>query len=128
MRKIVLFSLLLGTSVAYGQQDYPRDITLSWLNASQYVDGTAIEAGDLTGVKIDCFRQNNTVPIFSAIVPALGEGAAQEELFTAVIPNPGTYTCYGYSVVVGDIYSDASEPTFKKFVGKPNKPATFKFK
>lgn len=126
MRLITAILLLGATSVAYGQQDYPRDITLEWVNASQYVDGTDIEAGDLTGVKVDCYRQNDTVPMLSAIVPATGEGAAQVETYVGAIPNPGTYRCEAFSIVIGDIYSDASDPTFKKYVGKPKRVTTFK--
>jgi hypothetical protein len=120
---VVLLALLAGAALA--QQDYPRDITLSWVNASQYVDGTTIEAGDLTNVRIECFRQNDTVPTVTGTFPATGEGLAQTETLVGAIPNPGTYTCYGYSVVVGDIESDASNPSSKKYVGKPQPPATW---
>jgi len=119
--------LLMVSGISYGQQSYPRDIALSWVNASQYVDGTPIEAGDLTGVKLDCYRQNDLVPLFSAIIPALGEGLAQSENFAGAIPKPGTYRCEGFSIVIGDIYSDASNPAFKKFVGKPKSITLLKF-
>ncbi len=118
MKFIITLCLLFVSSVALAA-GYPRDITLSWDNASEYVDSTLIEAGDLTGVKLDCYRQNDVVPVFSAIVPANGEGLRQVETFTASIPRPGTYRCEGFSIVIGDIYSDASVPTYKKFVGKP---------
>jgi hypothetical protein len=98
---------------------------LSWVNASEYIDNTLIEAGDLTGVKVDCYRQNETVPILSAVVPATGEGLPQAEVFTGAIPRPGTYRCEAFSIVIGDIYSDASIPTFKKYVGKPKKVTVF---
>jgi hypothetical protein len=123
-RAIVLLAMLAATA-AFGQQDYPRDITLSWVNASEYVDGTQIESGDLTSVRIECFRQNETTPVVNQVVAAIGEGAAQTVTFAGVIPNPGTYTCYGYSVVVGNIESDASNPSSKKYVGKPVPPATW---
>lgn len=126
MKKLLLF-LLLAPAAAFAQQDYPRDITLSWTNASEYVEGSVIEPGDLTGVKVDCYRQNDTVPAFSAIVPASGEGLEQTELFIGAIPSPGTYRCEAFSIVIGDIYSDASEPTFKKFVGKPKTVTNFRF-
>lgn len=123
--KYAPFALLLLAATAQAQQDYPRDITLSWLNASEYVDGTAIEAGDLTGVRIECFRQNDTTPIVTGTFPATGEGATQTETFAGAIPQPGTYTCYGYSIVIGGIESDASNPAQRKYVGKPRAPAAW---
>ena len=125
MKYLTLF-LLLFAGVASAQQDYPRDITLSWTNASQYTDGTAIEAGDLTGTRIECFRQNDTVPIVTGTFVPTGEGQPQTEVFAGSIPQPGTYTCFGYSVVIGGIESDASNPASKKYVGKPNPPAAWK--
>jgi len=127
MKYFATLLLLFATGVACGQQNYPQDITLSWENASEYVDATLIEAGDLTGVKIDCYRQNDTVPILSAIVPVTGEGLPQTETYAAAIPRPGTYRCEGFSIVIGDIYSDASAPSFKKFVGKPKTIKFLKF-
>ncbi len=118
--------ILFAAPFAYAQQDYPRDITLSWTNADSYVDGTPIEAGDLTGVRIECFRQNETVPIVTGTFPPTGEGAVQTETFAGSIPQPGTYTCYGYSIVIGGIESDPSSPAQKKYVGKPNAPAAWK--
>lgn len=127
MKFFIALFIFLAAGVACAQQNYPRDITLSWENASEYVDATLIEAGDLTGVKIDCYRQNDTVPILSAIVPAIGEGLPQTETYVAAIPRPGTYRCEGFSIVIGDIFSDASAPIFKKFVGKPKTIKFFKF-
>lgn len=124
MRHLAFLFLFLAAS-ASAQQDYPRDITLSWLNASEYVDGTAIEAGDLTGVRIECFRQNDTTPILTGTFPATGEGATQTETFGGAIPQPGTYSCYGYSIVIGGIESDASNPAQRKYVGKPRPPTAW---
>jgi hypothetical protein len=125
MRYIALI-FLLAAGAASAQQDYPRDITLSWLNADSYVDGSPIEAGDLTGVRIECFRQTDTTPILTGTFPATGEGATQTETFAGAIPQPGTYTCFGWSIVVGGIESDASSPAQKKYVGKPRAPAAWK--
>lgn len=122
---IALLMLAMLAAPAQAQQDYPRDITLSWTNASQYTDGTSIEAGDLTGVRIECFRQNDTVPMLTGTFVPTGEGLAQTEVFAGAIPQPGTYTCYGYSVVIGGIESDASNPASKKYVGKPQPPAAW---
>lgn len=121
MKKFWLILLLFpGLAFAQASDPYPRDLTLSWTNADSYVDGTLIEAGDLTGVRLECFRHDDTtVPVMNATIPANGEGLAQSETFTDAIPRPGTYTCYGYSVVIGGIESDPSNPTSKKYVGKP---------
>jgi hypothetical protein len=110
---------------ASAQQDYPRDITLSWTNADSYTDGTAIQAGDLTGTSIECFRQNDTAPMLTGTFVPTGEGEPQTETFTGAIPNPGTYTCYGYSIVIGGIESDPSNPAQKKYVGKPLPPTAW---
>lgn len=125
MKYLTLLILLISAS-AMAQQDYPRDITLSWTNASQYTDGTDFETGDLTGVRIECFRQSDTAPIVTANFVATGEGAPQTEVLSGAIPQPGTYTCFGYSIVIGGIESDASAPAQKKFVGKPNPPVTWR--
>jgi hypothetical protein len=124
MNRLFLILLFLPC-LAFAQQDYPRDITLSWTNASQYTDGTVIEAGDLTGTRIECFRQNDTVPIVTGTFVPTGEGLAQTETFAGAIPNPGTYTCFGWSIVIGGIESDASNPASKKYVGKPNPPTAW---
>lgn len=122
-RAIFLLLFLSGTSLA--QQDYPRDITLSWTNPSQYVDGSIIETGDLDSIRVTCFRGNDTTPTFTSSVPDTGEGAAQEETYLGAIPQPGTYTCFAYAKVVTGEESDASNPTEKKYTGKPLPPQTF---
>ena len=118
---IVLLALSIANSAfAQGSDPYPRELTLSWMNTDSYVDNTLIEAGDLTGVRLECFRHDDTaVPIMNATIPANGEGLAQSETFNGAITRPGTYTCYGYSVVIGGIESDPSTPSVKKYVGKP---------
>jgi hypothetical protein len=126
-KALPLLIVLLFPMCVWAQQDYPRDITLSWTNASQYEDGTLIEAGDLTGVRIECFRQNESVATFNGTFPALAEGAAQSETITGAIPQPGTYTCYGYSVIFDGTESVASNPATKKYTGKPNPPTTFTY-
>lgn len=125
MKFLIGLVLLLAAPAAFAQQDYPRDITLSWANADAYVTGEAIEPGDLESVRIECFRQNETVATFTSTVPDTGEGAAQTETFVGVIPAPGTYLCYGYSIVVGGAESDASNEAQRKFTGKPLPPQTF---
>lgn len=121
---LTLVLLVFSASVS-AQSDYPRDITLSWTNPSQYVDGSAIEAGDLDSVRVECFRSNDTVPTFVSTVPDTGEGLPQTETYTAAIPSPGTYTCVAYAIVVGGVESDASNSATRKYTGKPLPPQTF---
>lgn len=123
-----LIKLLAATAVLFAatavqaQQDYPRDIEITWENSSEYVDGTLIEAGDLVGVRIEIFRGQDAVAMFVATVPASGEGLVQVENFVGAIDRPGTYRIVGYSVVIGGINSDASAPIFRKYTGKPLPP------
>ena len=124
---LIVLAFLFAATSAFAQQDYPRPLTLSWTNADSYTDGTPIEPSDLTGVRIECFRQNETVPVFNATIPALGEGLPQSETIDGAIPQPGTYTCYGYSVIFDGTESVASNPAMRKYTGKPNPPATFTF-
>ena len=121
MKKLLILTLLFSAS-AFAQQDYPRDITLSWVNASQYEDGSTIEAGDLTNVRIECFRNNDTSPAFTSTVAATGEGASQSETFVGVIPQPGTYECVGYSIIFDGTESVASASAVRKYTGKPKPP------
>jgi len=81
--------------------------------------GGPIEAGDLDAIRIEIFRNNDAVPVFTATVPDTGEGLAQSEIFIAAIPRPGTYRIEGYAIVVGGVESDPSIPLFKKYTGKP---------
>ena len=120
----LLLVLLTLPVVAFAQQDYPRDITLSWTNPSQYVDGSVIEAGDLESIRVECFRGSDTVATFVSSVPDTGEGAPQTETFAGVIPQPGTYTCFAYAIAVG-VESDASNAASRKFTGKPLPPQNF---
>ncbi len=120
MRKIIYALLLLAFSVAANaQQDYPRDITLNWTNPSEYVDGTLMEPGDLKDIHINCYRQNDTVPMMSVSMPDNGEGMEQGETFIGAIAIPGTYKCEGFAISIDDVWSDASVPAFKKYTGKP---------
>jgi hypothetical protein len=127
-RFFLIIALLAAGMAAQAQQNFPRDITISWTNASEYEDvlvngvpepGGPIEAGDLDAVRIEIYRQNEAVPVFTATIPDTGEGAAQTEVFSQAIPRPGTYRIEGYSIVVGGAESDASESAFKKYTGKP---------
>ena len=121
--KLLAALILLGLSMtAYGQQDYPRDITLSWTNASQYEDGSLIAAGDLTSVRVECFRNADATPSFTATVPVTGEGLPQAEDFIGVIPNPGQYSCVAYSIIFDGTESVASNVTLRKYTGKPKAP------
>lgn len=125
MKALITIALLLLSSTALGQQNYPRDITLSWVNPSEYVDGSLIEAGDLDSIRVECFRASDTVPTFTSTVADSGEGAPQAETFTGVIPQPGTYTCVAYAIVVDGTESDPSNTALRKYIGKPLPPQTF---
>ena len=123
MKKLLFLLFLSPYAFA---ANFPADISLSWQNADSYTDGTLIEVGDLTSVRVECFRQDDSVtPTFTATVPVTGEGLPQSEVFVGVIPKPGTYTCYGYSIVVDGTESDASNSADKKYIGKPLPPQTF---
>jgi len=126
MRYMIAVVCLLMSASAFAQQDYPRDLTLSWTNPSAYEGGAPIEAGDLETIRLECFRSNDTVAAFTAAVPDTGEGLAQSETFVAVIPSPGTYRCYAYAIVVGGAESQPSNEALKKYTGKPLPPQTFK--
>jgi hypothetical protein len=117
-----LAALLLAAASASAQTSFPRDITLSWTNPSEYVDGSIIEAGDLYYIRAACFRNAETSATFEMTVPATGEGALQTETFEAVIPSPGTYTCFAVAIVIDGTESDESNPTTRKYIGKPLPP------
>jgi hypothetical protein len=120
-----LVGLVGLSSLASAQQDYPRDITLNWINPSQYVDGSVIEAGDLDSIRVECFRGSDAAATFVETREDTGEGAAQSETYVGVIPQPGTYTCFAYAIVIGGTESDPSNPTSRKYIGKPLPPQTF---
>jgi hypothetical protein len=123
---VFLLSAFLLPAKASAQSDYPRDITLSWINPDSYVDNTLIEAGDLDIIHLDCYRGNELVPMFSANVPDVGEGLPQSETYVGIIDKPGTYRCEAFAFVDG-ISSDPSEPAFKKYTGKPKAVTFFTF-
>ncbi len=118
---IAVFLSALSVSCAFAQQDFPKDLTVSWTNPSLYTDDTLIEAGDLDAIRIEVYRQNDIVPVFTATIPDSGEGLPQSELFLAAIPQPGTYRIEEYAIVVGGVESDPSVPAFQKYTGKPRR-------
>mgnify|MGYP001820329325 CR=1 FL=1 len=125
------YLVLLALGLAYSadvsaQQDYPRDITLDWVNPSQYVDGSTIELGDLDSIRVECTRNGDVAPVFVSTVPDTGEGSPQVETFVGVIPQPGTYTCVAFAIVVDGTESDPSNTASRKYIGKPLPPQTFK--
>ena len=124
-KAILAVAVLLLSASAFAQQNYPRGITLSWTNPDAYEGGAPIEAGDLETIRVECFRGNDTVAAFTSSVPDTGEGLPQTETFAAVIPQPGTYRCYAYAIVVGGAESVASNEATKKYTGKPLPPQTF---
>jgi hypothetical protein len=121
-KSLAVISLLLLSGSVLAQQNFPRDITVSWTNPDQYTDGTFIEAGDLESIRIEIFRNSDPVtPIYVTTVPDSGEGLPQSEVFALAVPGPGTYEIYGYAIVIGGEESDRSNPASKKYTGKPNK-------
>lgn len=114
----------LFTAVAvYAQQDYPRDLTLSWSQPTQYVDGTTIGAGELRGALATCWRHNSPNDfIVDEEVPAPNAGGQYSYTFVGVVPGPGTYVCGMFAVTVDDIYSDMSNTVDRKYTGKPLPP------
>jgi len=124
MKRLALIAILLTTTVL-AQQDYPRDLTLAWVNADQYVDGSIIQPGDLVEVRVECFRNNDATPVVTTTVAAAGEGVQQTETLAGVIPAPGNYQCYAYSIVTGGAESDASNSATRKYTGKPLPPQAF---
>lgn len=120
MGRLTGLILLLLSSVAYGA-DYPRDVSVDWINASEYVDGSPIQEGELEAVRIEIYRQQDAVPVFVATVPVSGVGLAQSEVFAGAVQQPGTYLIYGYSIA-GGIESDPSNSVLRKYTGKPLPP------
>ena len=117
--RFLITAICLFPVMAFAQQDFPRDVEVCWDNPDSFVDNTLMEPGDLENIRIEAYRQNDTVPAFTATIPANGQGLRQCSTFTAAVPNPGTYRFEGYAIVIGGIESDASESAFKKYVGKP---------
>jgi hypothetical protein len=129
--RLFIAVLFLFPAIAFGQQAFPRDITLSWTNPDSYVPvapatvGEPIAPGDLESIRVECFRNSETTPAFTRVVPDTGEGQPQSETFVGVIPQPGTYRCFAYATVVGGAESDPSNEALRKFTGKPLPPQTF---
>ena len=117
-----LLSLLLLPMACFAGS-FPQSLILSWTNASLYEDGAAIEAVDLTGVRIECIRQNDGSPLLIAEFVPTGVGLPQTETFIDVINNAGTYECVGFTLVSDGDESVVSNTAPKKFIGKPNKPS-----
>jgi hypothetical protein len=109
-------------AVALSQTLFPQDLTLSWTNADQYEDSSLIETGDLVSVRVECFRNNATTPIINQTFTVTGEGLPQTEVLLAAIPQPGTYECFGYSVLFDGTESVASTSATKKYTGRPKPP------
>ena len=124
MKKLAL-ALLLDPA-AFAQQDYPRDITYCWVLPSQYVDGTAIQQGDLASTRIVSERNDGTQILDELVnVGQLAPGENQCRTFLGAVPQPGTYLAVAYAITVDDISSDASNVASRKFTGKPLPPQNF---
>lgn len=122
MKTLFAIALLAFPFMACAQQDYPRNISFCWTNPTQYEDDTLIGDGELQLIRIEVYRQNDASPTFTAEFPATTPGAEQCETLTGAIPQPGTYTGYGYAQAnnLWSVASNASDP--KKYTGKPKPP------
>lgn len=128
MKTLIIGLLLLLVSMPVSaQQDYPRDITLSWLWPTLNVDGTVIQEGDLRGGDAVCFRNNDfSVPIFDLqTLITVPLGARETMTFFNSIPKPGIYQCFVTAVTVQGISSDFSDEFPARFTGKPLPPQEF---
>ncbi len=123
MKRLYLILGLLFTSVVFGQSpSYPRDITVCWTHPVLYEDGTDIQPGDLSNTRLTIDRHDGA-RVLDVSVPNEGiPGSAQCSTQVGVIPQPGTYTVFGYAITVDSISSDASNPSAKKYTGKPTPP------
>lgn len=126
-RLLGVLSVLWATLFSVGaqaQQDYPRDLTASWTNPSEYIDATLIQDGDLRGTRIQCERHDGTIVIDEEVpIGSNLPGDPQSFVFVGAIPQPGTYTCLSYAVTIDSIFSDASNPATRRFTGKPLPPS-----
>lgn len=119
----ILLVIVLCASVANAQQDYPRDISMLLTQPTEYTDGTTIQAGELRGALVNCWRNNDTANlIINEEVAAPNAGGTYPLTFTAVIPQPGTYQCVAFTSTVDGIYSDVSNLIDRRYTGKPLPP------
>lgn len=119
---LALFAFCFSFPAA-AQQDYPRDITLSWTNPSLNTDGSQIQPGELKEIRLKCDRHDGT-NAFDILVPLTdqGPGDAMAQTVVGGIPQPGTYSCVGFAINIDDISSDASGVATRKYTGKPGPP------
>jgi hypothetical protein len=118
MRILLAVLLLAFWAGAHAQQNYPRNITITYTQPTLYDDGTTIDAGELATNRFECSRHDATVVVAESRPVTALPGGSQSEAFTGVIPQPGTYTCFVWVSTV-DTESDASLPDDQKFTGKP---------
>jgi hypothetical protein len=123
MKKLNALCAVLFVAAPVLAADFPASFTLSWENASQYVDSTPIEAVDLTGVRIQCTRVNDGSPLLTATFVPSGVGLDQSEVFTNAITKAGSYSCVGFTIVSDNTESEASVSVQFKMIGKPNPPS-----
>ena len=123
MRTWILLAALLLVSIAAQGAEFPVDITLTWTNPTMYEDGTLIDPPDLTGLRFQCWRNNDNTEILndSSVAPT-GPGLVQSHVYVGLITQPGNYRCVGFASVVDGTESRPSDPTEFKVIGKPNAP------
>lgn len=116
----LLIPLFLLPVLAFAA-DFPRDLTLTLTQPSQYEDGAAIEALELVSNRFNCARQDGTVVVDESRLVTTGPGQEESFVFVGVIAQPGTYTCYAWASTA-DAESDPSNAAFVKHTGKPLPP------
>ena len=116
---IVIALLLFGTDTFAANPPLPWNLQICWTNASLNEDGSALT--DLDQVRIEYFRNNDTVPSFVLAVPADAEGSRQCYLFENSIEQIGTYHIFGYSINTAGLESQPSSELTVKMI-PPNAP------
>jgi hypothetical protein len=115
-----ILPLLLIPMIAFGA-NFPRDLTLTLTQPSEYEDGSSIELGDLVSNRFLCTRQDGTEVVNESRPVTTGPGEFEEFVFVGVIPGPGTYTCNAWASTA-ELESLASNDATKKHTGKPLPP------
>ncbi len=125
MKSLILLLLVFSVS-AYGQDSYPRGVTLCWDHPLLYVDGTDIQPGDLADTRLTIDRHDGTRAVDTLVAVVGLPGDSQCATLAAVIPKPGTYTAFAYAITIDGTSSDASNASVKRYTGKPLSPKNLK--
>jgi hypothetical protein len=123
MKKFLIFLLAFVPMLTLAQSSYPRDISHCWTLPSLNTDGSSIQDGDLSHVRIVTVR-NSGETVLDTNIPIGDLLPGDRQCFNSVgaIPGPGQYASVAYAVTVDDISSDASNEAYKRYTGKPQPP------